>query len=184
MPAVLAHSFTSTPRKNRGWRTPESCTMDDQGRIVRSPDALRLLTLCNCDCETLNTAICSCPHQYSVNCIHPAQRCVCIREMIENIFAIETSALAQCTCIPCDSGILLADFACAVDHWWIFRVLDKAGLPLFLQRLLWMIFDESITAVESAGKTSGHFPMARGLRQKCPASEFFFTKTFDPIFRW
>ena len=173
--AVLARSFSLTPKTHRGRRTPESCTLDDQGRIVRSPDALRLLTLCNCDCETLNTAICSGPHQYSVNCVHPAQRCVCVREMLENIFAIETSALAQC--------ILLTDFAFAVDHWWIFRVLDKAGLPLFLQRLLWMIFDEIITAVQSAGKTSGHFPMARGLRQKCPASGFFFTKTFDPIFR-
>ena len=62
-------------------------------------------TLCNCDCKTLTTAICSGLHQFSVNCIHPAQRRVCRRQMTDNIFEIETCALAQCICMPRDSGI-------------------------------------------------------------------------------
>ena len=32
--------------------------IDDNGRIIRSPDALRPLTLCNCDCKLLTSAIC------------------------------------------------------------------------------------------------------------------------------
>ena len=31
--------------------TPETSDTDDLGRIIRSPDALRQLTLCNCDCK-------------------------------------------------------------------------------------------------------------------------------------
>ena len=54
--------------------------------------------------------------------------------MSDNILEIDTSALAQCTCILRDSGILWADFACAnlgANQWWIFRVLDMAGIPRF-----------------------------------------------------
>ena len=44
-------------------------------------------------------------------------------------------------------------------------------LPIFLRRL----YDESTTAVEHAGRVRGHFPMARRVRQGCPASGFLFT---------
>ena len=37
---------------------PKSSDVDNPGRIVRSPEALRPLTLCNCDCKILTTAIC------------------------------------------------------------------------------------------------------------------------------
>ena len=63
---------------------------------------------------------------------------VCTRQMTDNIFEIETSALAQCTCMLLDSGILSTDFARAcpsVHHRSIFRVLDKADLPLFIQKV-------------------------------------------------
>ena len=32
---------------------PKTSDTDDLGRIIRSPDALRPLTLCNCDCKLL-----------------------------------------------------------------------------------------------------------------------------------
>ena len=37
---------------------PKSSDVDNNGRIVRSPEALRPLTLCGCDCRILTTAIC------------------------------------------------------------------------------------------------------------------------------
>ena len=37
---------------------PKSSDVDNNGRIVRSPEALRPLTLCNCDCKILTTATC------------------------------------------------------------------------------------------------------------------------------
>ena len=40
---------------------PKTSDIDDNGRIIRSPDALRPLTLCNCDCKLLTTAICRGP---------------------------------------------------------------------------------------------------------------------------
>ena len=49
---------------------------DDNGLIARPPDALRPLTLRNCDCKINTTAICFGLHRYSVRCIHPAQRCI------------------------------------------------------------------------------------------------------------
>ena len=83
--------------------------------------------------------------------------------------------LAQCTCMPQDSGILLKDFASAypsVNHNSIHHVLRSAVLPALKQQFLRMIHDDNITAVEYAGKTRGHFPMARGVREECPASGF------------
>ena len=98
---------------------PKTSTVDDNGRIVRSPDALRPLTLCNCDCKIFTTATCHGLHQYSTRCIHQAQRCVSTRQMTDNIFEIETAALAHHACETRDPGILLTDFACAyssVNH--------------------------------------------------------------------
>ena len=40
---------------------PKSSDLDNSERIVRSPEALRPLTLCNCDCKILTTAILSKP---------------------------------------------------------------------------------------------------------------------------
>ena len=37
---------------------PKTSDTDDLGRMIRSPDALRPLTLCNCDCKLLTAAIC------------------------------------------------------------------------------------------------------------------------------
>ena len=59
--------------------------------------------------------------------------------MTDNIFEIETTALAHVACAPQDSGILLTDFAAAypsVNHSWIFSVLENTGLPDFLYRFL------------------------------------------------
>ena len=113
---------------------PTSSTDDDNGLSVRSPDAFRPLTLCNCDCEFFTTATCFGLHRYSIRCIHPAQRC---RQMTENILEVKTTALAHVVCAPQESGILLTDTAAAypsVNHSWIFRVLDKAELPGFICR--------------------------------------------------
>ena len=57
--------------------------------------------------------------------------------MTDNIFEIETTALAHVACAPQDSGVLLTDFAAAypgVNHSWIFSVLENTGLPDFLCR--------------------------------------------------
>ena len=46
-----------------------------------------------------------------------------------------------------------------------------------------MIYCNSTTDDEFAGKTRGQFLMARGVRQGCPASGLF-AMCFDPIFLW
>ena len=46
---------------------PKSCEVDDLGRIVRSPGALRLLTLCNCDGKVITTAFCMGFYRYSAD---------------------------------------------------------------------------------------------------------------------
>ena len=68
---------------------PKTSDIDDNGRIIRSPDALRPLTLCNCDCKLLTSAICRGLHWYTMRCIHPSQRCISSRHMTDNIFEIE-----------------------------------------------------------------------------------------------
>ena len=114
---------------------PKTSDTDDLGRIIRSPDALRPLTLCNCDCKFLTSAVCRGLHWYTMRCIHPSLRCISTRQMTDNIFEIETTALAHVACAPQDSGVLLTDFAAAypnVNHSWIFSVLENTGLPDFL----------------------------------------------------
>ena len=74
---------------------PKSSDVDNNGLIVRSPDALRPLTPCNCDCKILTTAICGGLLWYTMRCIHPSQRCISARQMTDNIFEVETTALAH-----------------------------------------------------------------------------------------
>ena len=50
VPALFAESRTVF--------IPKSSDVDNNGRIVRSPEALRPLALCNCDCKILTTATC------------------------------------------------------------------------------------------------------------------------------
>ena len=166
---------------------PKTSDTDDLGRIIRSTDALRPLTLCNCDCKLLTSAICRGLHWYTMRCIHPSQRCISSRQKTDNIFEIETTALAHVACAPQDSGVLLTDFAAAypsVNHSWIFSVLENTGLPNFLCRFPRCIQKDSITHVEFAGAERGQFLMASGVREGCPASGFLFAMAFDPIFRW
>ena len=115
IPALFAESRTVFISK--------SSDVDNNGRIVRSAEALRPLTLCNCDSKILTTAICRGLHWYTVRCIHPSQRCISSRQLTDNIFEIETAALAHVACAPRESGILPTDFAAAypcVNHSWIF----------------------------------------------------------------
>ena len=64
-----------------------------------------------------------------------------------------------------------------------FCVLESTELPAFICRFLRRI-DYDSTHVEFAGTTRRQFFTARGVRQGCPASGFFFAMAFDPIFRW
>ena len=107
--------------------------------------------------------------------------------MTDNIFDLETTALAHVACAPRESGILKIDFAAAypsVNHSLIFRVLEKAQLPEFICRFLRKIYCDSTAHVEFAGMTRGQFLMARDVRQDCPASGSLFVMAFDPVFRW
>ena len=65
---------------------PKTSDIDDLQRIIRSPDALRPLTLCNCDCKLLTSAFCRGLHRYTMRCIHPSQRCISSAQMTDNIF--------------------------------------------------------------------------------------------------
>ena len=166
---------------------PKTSDTDDLGRIIRSPDALRPLTLCNCDCMILTSAICRGLHWYTMQYIHPSQRCISSGQMTDNIFEIETTALAHVACAPLNSGVLLTDFAAAhpsINHSWIFSVLENTALPDFLCHFQRSIYRDSITHVEFAGAERGQFLMARGVRQGCLASGFLSAMAFDPIFRW
>ena len=67
---------------------PKTSDIDDNGRFIGSPHALRPLTLCNCDCMLLTTAICRGLHWYTMKCIHLSQRCISSKQMTDNIFEI------------------------------------------------------------------------------------------------
>ena len=147
--------------------SPHTLLRAGHGLIVRSPDALRPLTLCNCDCKIITTATCFGMHRYSTRCIHPAQRCISSRKM--TIISSRWRRLPwHVACATRDSGILVTDFACAypgVIHSWIFHVLEKPELPVFIRQFVRMIYNNSMTEVEFPGKARGQFLTARGVRQ-------------------
>ena len=83
---------------------PTSTAVDERGRIIcPSPprDALRQLTLCNCDCNVLATAICFGLRQYCIACIHPVQRRVATGQMTDNIFEIVNHPDGLCVSLSC-----------------------------------------------------------------------------------
>ena len=156
---------------------------------MRSPDALRPLTMCNCDCKILTTAICRGLQWCTIRCIHPSQRCISSRHMTDNIFEVETTASAHVACSPHESNISLTDSAAAspgVIHSWIFHILEKAELPQFIRRFsrMFSFFAKPLRKLNLQRKPKDIFFMARGVRQGCPASGFLFAMAFDPIFRW
>ena len=156
---------------------PKTPDIDDNGKIIGSRDVLRPLTLCNCDCKLLTTALRRGLQLFTMRCIHPLQRDISSGQMTENIFEVETTALAHVACAPRETRILLTDFAAAcpcVNHSWILSVLEKTELPEFLCRFLRSIYRDSTTHVEFAGATRG---------QGCPASRFLFAMTLSS-FRW
>ena len=103
---------------------PKSSDVDNDGRLVRSPEASRPLTLC-CDCKILTSAICRGLHWFTRTCVHLSQRCMCSRQMTDNIFQIVTAAPG---CLPqCQS---LLDLLCAREHW-----IARLSLPLRTKHL-------------------------------------------------
>ena len=85
--------------------SPWSSDVDNDGRIVSLPEALRPLTLCNCDCKLVTSAICQGLHWYTMRCIHSSQRWLSSLQMTDNIFEIETTALDHVACPLRVSGI-------------------------------------------------------------------------------
>ena len=166
---------------------PKTSHIDDNGRIIRSPDALCPSTLCNCVFQTSHFCYLSRPPLVHHEMHTSVAEMHLFRQMTDNIFEIETTALARVACAPQESGILLTDFAAAcpsVNHSWIFSVLENTELPSFICRFLRSIYSDSITHVEFAGTARGQFLMARGVRQGCLVSGFLFAMAFDPIFKW
>ena len=62
-------------------------------------------------------------------------------------------------------------------------MIENTGLPALFCHFLRNIYSDSITHVAFVGAQRGHFPMARGVRQGCPASGFLFAMASDLIIR-
>ena len=95
--------------------------------------------------------------------------------MTDNIFEIETTALAHVACAPQDSGVILTDFAAAypsVNHSWILSEIENTGLPGFLCRFLRGIDSDSITHVEFAGAERGQFLHGQRCKTRLSSERF------------
>ena len=88
IPALFAESRTVFISQVLRWSTTI--------RIVRSAEALRPLTLCNCDSKILTSAICRGLHWYTVRCIHPSQRCISSRQNDGQHFRDRDCCLGTC----------------------------------------------------------------------------------------
>ena len=84
------------------------------------------------------------------------------------MFEVETTALAHVACATRDSGNLVTDIACAypsVNHSWSSTFLKRQNLPVCIRQFSRLIYNNSMTEVEFAGKARGQFLMARGVGQ-------------------
>ena len=156
--------------------------------FFRSPGALRPLTLCNCDCKLLTSAICRGLHWYSMqmhtsfaemylfqandgqhlwNWDHRSGPCrVCAAR-------IRRPSDWLCCCLhQCQS---LLDPLCDREHWIAWFSLSFYGK--YLQ-------GQHHTRGMCGSRTRTNPLLARGVRQGCLASGFLFAMAFDPIFRW
>ena len=140
--------------------TPKASDIDDNGRVVGSPDALRPLTLCNFFFTNFTLLLSGeASIGNTMRCVHPSQRCISSKHMEDNKFEIETTALAHVVCTPQESGVLPTDFAAAYPSVNHSSILEKTE-------------NDSTSHVEFAGATSGQFLVARGVKQGCPARCF------------
>ena len=173
-PALLAESRTVF--------VPKFSDVDNNGGIVISPEALRPLTLCNCDCKILTTTICRFLHWYTRWCFHPSQRCISSGQITDDTFEIETTAFAHVACAPRESVFffLIDSFSCRISQSFLdLHCTGKTEFSEFICCFLRRIYYDSTTHVEFGGMIRGQFPMARGVRQGCPASVFLFAMAFD-----
>ena len=95
---------------------PKTTDTDDIERIFRSLDALRPLTLCNCDCKLLTSAVCRGLHWYTIRCVHPSQRCISSWQMI--CCCISRSRALDC---PTFSSASYEAFTGTALHTWNLR---------------------------------------------------------------
>ena len=75
--------------------TPRPLTSMTREGLFDHQSHFGLLKLCNCDCKLVTSAICQSLTGTPLRCIHPSQRCISSRQMTDNIFEIETTALAH-----------------------------------------------------------------------------------------
>ena len=65
--------------------TPKNSDANAQSLLIRTPEALRHLTLCNCDCKVITSALCAGQRKYSILCVHPSQWCVTQRITLKTL---------------------------------------------------------------------------------------------------
>ena len=106
--------------EGRAVSIPKTTDTDDLGRIIRSPDALRPLTLCNCDCKLLTSAVCRGLHWYTIRCVHPSQRCISSWQMI--CCCISRSRALDC---PTFSSASYEAFTGTALHTWNLRAQNE-----------------------------------------------------------
>ena len=88
------------------------------------------------------------PSWYTVRCIHTSQRCISSWQVTDNIFEIETTALAHVACAPQQSGVLLTDFSLHI------RVSITPGSSLCLRTLGCLAF--SVASCDGFIRTAPH----------------------------
>ena len=161
----------------------KTSVIDDSGRIIRSLDAFRPLTLCNCYCKLLRGF-----HWYTMRCIHPSQRCISSRQMTDNFFEIETTALAHV-------AVCSARIRCLFDR--LCRCLSQCQSLLDLSSLCLRMLGCLAFSVASYEEFLATAPRIWNSREQnedtffwpeeydkvCLVSGFFFAMAFGPIFR-
>ena len=69
----------------------------------------------------------------------------------------------------------------SIDHMWIFKVLEKAGFPIWLRHFVRCSLHDVKVAPFFGGPPSCYIPIERGVKQGCPLSPLLFIISYDPL---
>ena len=155
---------------------------------MRSPDAIRPLTLSNTDSKILAGALNKGLSAVATRCVHPDQNgFVKGRSIIDNIVHIEGAIQRHLLIEGNEPGTVMFDFKQAfpsLGHDWIRFVLKKMRIPVRITRAILALYGDIYVDIMMPGGCVKGFVVKCGIKQGCPLSGTLFAICLDPCLRF